>query len=41
MMNTRELALDVLLEADKNQSISTNLVKDVLEKYDYEDLCYY
>lgn len=37
MMNTRELALDVLLEADKNQSISTNLVKDVLEKYDYED----
>jgi len=36
-MNTRELALDVLLEAEKNQSLSTNLVKDVLEKYDYED----
>ena len=37
MMNTREIALDVLLDVEKNQSLGSNLIKDVLEKYDYED----
>jgi len=36
-MNTRELALDVLLDAEKNQSLGSNLIKGILEKYDYED----
>lgn len=36
-MNTREIALDVLLDVEKNKSLGSNLVKDVLDKYDYED----
>lgn len=35
-MNERELALDIFLEANKTGRFATDLLRDVLNKYDYE-----
>lgn len=36
-MNARELTLDVLLEMEKSGTYANALIRDVLNKYDYED----
>lgn len=36
-MNTRELVLDMLLELEKGQEYANVLLKNVLDKYNYED----
>lgn len=36
-MNTRELVLDMLLELEKEQEYANVLLKNVLDKYNYED----
>lgn len=36
-MNARELALDIFLEAEKTGSYVNTLIRDTLDKYDYED----
>lgn len=36
-MNARELVLDVFLEAEKTGGYANSLIRDVLDKYDYED----
>lgn len=36
-MNARELVLDIFLEAEKTGSYANSLIRDVLDKYDYED----
>lgn len=37
-MNARELVLDIFLEAEKTGSYANSLIRDVLDKYDYEDV---
>lgn len=37
-MNARELALDIFLDAEKTGSYANALIRDVLDKYDYEDV---
>lgn len=36
-MNARELVLDIFLEMEKTGSYANSLIRDVLDKYDYED----
>ncbi|MDO4331090.1 MAG: 16S rRNA (cytosine(967)-C(5))-methyltransferase RsmB [Eubacteriales bacterium] len=36
-MNTRELVLDTFLEMEKTESFGDSLIRNVLDKYDYED----
>ena len=36
-MDVRETALEILLEAEKTGAFAENLLRDALEKYDYEN----